>query len=379
MDSDFDFRRVGEFPRRVQSDDQLAQSGGMSLLAPFPGIARYNSESNTIHIKLEGGIRFGVREREGISNSEKILAEEQYGDNRFKKFLQLLDNAGIPSLDYPGRKLSDLIRSVIRFGSSQVILSRVEYTAGIDWSYLFSQRKPAGKELSSFLSSVIPGVEKVHLFPSRMDSGGSGGVWFPEMVAARILTGNGQFSLTRNLEEQGVLYIGPATMWALMDLLFENRPFTHRLVAFTFHDSVSRKSTRSQMYSVPVGYGLAGMLSDQIGDFDAVSVYNGTFGKKDQREVSIEQLENFNPYSDAVFNIVKKGAGNNHTASRGPCSGCSLCERSCPVNASPLSIVTGLEHRFRADRCLICGVCEDICPGGVGLMERIRELTAENH
>ncbi len=366
----------GDFPRRVASGEILGEGVDVKLLSPFPGVARWDEQEKLIQIKPEGGLSFGSRPEIENTNAQKLLDNNGFGENRLDAFQRLILKSGIPSIDYPEISFIDMINRVVGRGPVQIILSQVEYAAGIDWVSIFSNRKSTPRDLSGFLSAIIPGVEKVHIFPGRKISlNAAKGVWLPEMVAARVLSGTGKtLKIGVPIYEQSILYIGPAMMMALLDMLFENQPFLSRLVAITFHDSASSLSESTALFKIPAGYRFLEFLEERYGDLKGYQIYNGSFGRREQREIKRYQLKEFFPYLGNVFNIVKEGAIREANG-RAPCVGCSLCERACPVNASPLSIALGMEERFNKERCLVCGVCEHVCPGGVGLMDRIRQIT----
>ncbi len=347
----------------------------LAILAPFPGLARLEA-NGSINLKLEGGFRLGSTQGKDPVAAREIQARSGDREEAFSFFLHLLKDSGIPVSDEPGHTLFQQFEKISQLPQVQLILSKLDGQGGINWPYLFQNRSPGLKEMSELLTAILPEGSKVHIFPQKKipAGAGNGGVWFPGVTAARVLNGIPGGNFHSSLLDRGILVMGPATLWALMDLLYENKFFHSRLVAVRFHKSLNHISNVTRIYRIPVGFPLMEFLRERFGFQDRTwRVQGGAIPQSGFHEMNLSDLALFLPFGETVLNLSRKNSSLD-TPVAAACTGCYRCERVCPVNASPLSLLTGNRKAFALDRCLVCGICEQSCESRIPLMERIREL-----
>jgi heterodisulfide reductase subunit C len=77
--------------------------------------------------------------------------------------------------------------------------------------------------------------------------------------------------------------------------------------------------------------------------------------------------------------------GRAHEFDAAACMDCGVCSAVCPLDIELLPrrlfrhVLLGMEARLLAETetiysCLLCGLCEESCPGGVRITENVRAL-----
>ncbi len=336
------------------------------MLSPLSGLIEHDLEEKSFLLKVEGTLRLGADSAEIVLPIRSLM--QKSADDRLVSFLEEIDRAGLPSLDFPGNSLGALLGK-ISDERSRMILSLIEPEASIDWRSLFADRKSQFEELISFLSSLNREVRIYH-YPSglnrlRAPQLREFGRNLPVVIALRLL---GKIEIKKLLHEQSVIFLGPATIWALLDYLFEGRVFYSRIAAFRFEHKtgVIKKSPVSQLMN---GASLESVIKSFSSKSRRIEAVTGNYFQNWKKPVDVSSLGTFNIYSGSTVNIVKTGTAGPKNF---PCIQCLMCSSVCPVNASPYSLLMGNTKEFRPNSCIECGLCEYICPSGIELSEAIR-------
>ena len=121
---------------------------------------------------------------------------------------------------------------------------------------------------------------------------------------------------------------------------------------------------------------------------------------------SLEQLkdntgymEDFRPFDDREWELVRKAADMINEATAVPCTGCAYCADGCPAKiaipqyfslynedmreskdkgwTANVTNYQQLTHKFgKAGDCIQCGQCESICPQHLPVMEHLKAVSA---
>lgn len=327
----FHFQPEGEFPRRVVQGDIIASIDGLSLLSPMSGIV--SREESVYTIKVGGALKIGRPEAPTAVDSLEQLCE-------------LLDTGGIVSLDGFGLSVS----SILKAKPEILVLSTLEADGSINWNRTgLLERLP---DLKNLLNS----------FGFRAEITGEGLRSDPFKAAERQIPNLCQKYIPslnpgKPVTEQGIGYLGPATLHALLDLLYNNTGFLRRPVVF-------HSLEKSYLAVVPNG-SAPGTIVDHSGNsaWRAGAFYQTgekvSFSQEEQKGISIYRASAFYQVSDEDEGVL-------------PCTFCMACQKVCPVDASVLSLFTGETESFVRADCFECGLCEYVCESNIPLLNEIR-------
>lgn len=384
-DTGFGFEPVdpSDFPRRVQACEVLARTpNGFPLLAPVPGIADYEPDSHCFLLKTEGAVRLGgAGESDPNPNSAhsfEALRAAAEPEARRAAWLDALQAGALPVLEQRGLSLAagfqSLFDAVGQAGTeAQVVITLRDGTGGIGWPAIFSERSTELESLLALLADLHPGVRVLPL-----DRGPSGaahyGATLPEVVVRRLRAswpGFAPLDPQRSLIEQGILFLGPATLFALIEWLFRGQPFVDRLSTVLLPGTATAKSPLFRLIN---GYSLGQLFQEKVparfhvGDSPNYRIVQGSRFAGTARTPAAELSGELNIFEPAVFEIVRGALPDQRPAPR-PCTACRACDRVCPVQAGPFALLAG--GRFGAERCLECGLCEAACESVIPLSESI--------
>lgn len=166
--------------------------------------------------------------------------------------------------------------------------------------------------------------------------------------------------------EKGIIVNNIATIQAIHNVLFQNIPFTERIVTIA-GDSIPNTGN----YKIPIGMSLNEIQHQLFPDAD-LSNFNIIAGGPMMGKIVTE-----NNYA------IKKGNGGllflqKHSTTDYNCIKCGDCINVCPMNLMPLNFVLDNYvndlQKFKEDRitdCIECGACAYVCPSNVPLIEGI--------
>ena len=386
----FTFKPTGDFPRRVTEGDALAYADDFPMPAPLSGLVLLDEERKVFQIKMEGSFRVGAGAGPDRGLSKEL--EQAKPGEALTLLQQKIRDAGIPSLDFKSRPLFKMFERALSHKRPRIILSRVDPEGLVDWEKVFASRKRDVGALLALFDRVLKqsGQKDYRLynFPKSFDplrsraSMANYGLNLPEKIALEILPADERPEVRTSLEEQGILFIGPATLWALFNLINEQTPFTGRVVALAFQKKARRQlKTRvkdTALYNIPNGYNLGDIFSSiyqaqDNGKREKVRIVQGDIFR--HAPLTPAELEEpfFCGYRPAYFHFLKNDRALYGASPNFPCNGCLACQNICPVNAAPLSLVEGNRSEFNLKDCLLCGLCEYSCDSGIPITEAIKK------
>jgi len=379
----FNFTPFGEFPRRVREGEQLALDGKFPLLAPLTGLVQLNKKESLFHLKMEGVFQIGRSiddENRPYNIISSILINDR--DHAYSLFLQKLREAGIPSLDFFSRPLYELFENALEHPEPYVILSNVDAAGAINWNSIFKKKSFTTDKLINFLGKLLPGAKIINYPPQwqifrSKPSPSNYGSNLPEVIAHELLKSAHNIDFRKPLDKQGIVFLGPATIQALLDHLNDDIPFTSKIAAFRFQMfslKYSRvKKNTTLLFQIPNGMALSDIFNIILEKTERLQIIQGDFFRNSHLNFDSEELQIFNIYQPDVYHIVKRQYQKNYAFDY-PCSGCMACQNVCPVGASPVSIVEGRPDLFRVNDCLLCGLCEYVCESSIQIIEAICDI-----
>lgn len=376
-------------PRRVQEGEAVARAGDFPLLAPLPGILDHEAAAGAgdsaapelparLALKVEGQVRFGQTES-GAGAGLRLLDElQQAGDPR-AAFLQSLREAGLPLLSVRGRSLADEFEATLAAGDPpRIVLARRDGFAGLRWQRLLGTRVAEMESLIRFLLELAPQA-LVRADPPLQgwrpgDPGlapGAFGARLPEARLEHIFPGM-RLDFSRPYSQQGCLWLDPATLWALLDLLFQGRPFLARTAPLRMTRRAAKSSGAGSRFLRLWNGADCGALLDSLRGTEAeLLVAVGDPLRRAPQPAEELRGRPFNAFADSAFLLSHTPLAPLRGANL-PCTGCMLCQRICPVQAAPLALLDGRADAFRAERCVECGLCSAACESGIDLAGLIR-------
>lgn len=171
-----------------------------------------------------------------------------------------------------------------------------------------------------------------------------------------------------NADDVGVLQSNVSTLKAMYDAIFENRPFTHRVVTVT-----GPMINNANNYLIPLGTTVEYVIEQ-----------SGGLKDKDVKMIDGGPMMGV-PFDDVRIPIVKDTTTllffpADDEFQRGDCIHCARCVESCPVALQPILISNAWEKNrldlaknLRAEVCIQCGLCTYICPAKIPLLANIRQ------
>ncbi len=377
----FDFSPVGEFPRRVRQGDKLAERDSFPLLAPLSGLVQHDEENKLFELRMEGAFRLGgdVSDAERPMHLIDELNKSGKKEQARAAFLEQLRDSGIPSLDFKSCPLFAQFKKALEHKQPVVIMSYLDPEGAVHWEALSKEGKDGKEELNrlgDFLERTLGNSVKTYrarpAFASARPDAANYGRNLPEVQARRTLRGIRDVASSPSLEEQGIVYLGPATLRALLAFLNEGTPFVERLTAIRFERGVLKHAHKgvkgTVLYRLPNGFALSEILEQLLNRPERCAITRGDIFRHEPLAADADQWAIFDGFNAATYHVTRRVSP---TAGDMPCSGCFACENVCPVDASPLSLVEGRTGNFRVDDCLLCGLCDYVCDSRINIRDAV--------
>ncbi len=367
----FPFAALGEFPRRVREGEVIARAGDFPLLAPMPGILDLNANSDSFILKVEGNLQLG-KARPGERPIDALLQQSQ----PLPALLELIRENGLASLEFHALRLDEALRKTLQAPRPLIILARVDPEGAIAWPQLFEERAADLAQLATLLARLGPEVE-VEITPQgridafRARSFATRPERLPETLVGS-LAGERAVDLNAPFAEQGICFLGPATLWALCDALFEGRAFTGRPAAVLRYTARGKLSA-ARLVRAPNGADLTLLLGDEHVHAGGVIAGDPVFHR--HASELPETIRSFNAFRMSSFYATPADFAPLRGANLS-CTGCFACQAICPTAANPLALLENRSGDFDAGRCVECGLCEYVCESGIGFSTVVRSVRA---
>ena len=116
----------------------------------------------------------------------------------------------------------------------------------------------------------------------------------------------------------------------------------------------------------------------------------------EQMKDNADFMSELKPLTADEYKIIERAVEELKKADTIPCTKCGYCVESCPMDIATPSIfaamnfvrlydhLDGAKHQYRfideerrADHCIQCGACEDVCPQHIGIRELLQKAAAE--
>ena len=128
-----------------------------------------------------------------------------------------------------------------------------------------------------------------------------------------------------------------------------------------------------------------------VGSMPGVDIVLSGMSNLEQVEENIELFSPLAPITDSETAVIEKAMDVFRSLDLTGCTACRYCAK-CPQNISIHDLLCGYDDIVRfgsswtlqmyrqfqkdhlADKCTKCGICEDICPQGLKIIDRIKEI-----
>lgn len=380
----FDFQLTGEYPRRVEAGDVLATDpSGFPMSAPLPGVVYAPEGTRRLVLRTEGFIA-------GTSGQGLLSVPD---DVDASTFLDGIFQSGLCSFDFPGTPLSSLLQRAFQHERPLIILSRAAVSTAIDWNRILKTRRPEIERFKAWLQPACVALTgkavEVIEFPTSNANMSNRlyaadiGHRLPPVVSRRFRL---DLQTAHNLAAQGIAYLGPATLNAILDFAFHGKAPTARHVALTAHPTVARKIglQSPRLYRLYNGQPIGDIVDRSLPANRALLVAGAFPDVPEPLELAVAGTDdaadrpqaeaipaNYNLFGPDVLQWVPPSALNRARIEL-PCTACGACNAICPVNARPFALASAQPTRFRSDLCMQCGLCTHSCPANIALDEMIR-------
>lgn len=341
---------MGEFPRRTEIGEILFQSGTSRILSPVNGIAYFDNTQNSVHLRIDGELSFRP-------NYER--QEFTYLELKTK-----LDNLGILSLDFSGYLISELMDTFTAGEGSIVVFSPYTQEGHIDFhSMLYTKLKPEVDAFKSTLESIFKKSKVMDFITDK-----PGPYRYPDGNPRYFISKKCNQPLEKEFPHKNVLYLGPETLYHIIQALYYNIPFHERHLSVSVINKKGVEEGEARVFRVKNGTNLTHFFDTILKKnnyryFTINSIYN----KQPVFEIGAEFLFDFLKHHSIILSESK-----NPTDVPGMCNDCNDCSYFCPVSADPRALLDKDKSSFQKDRCLECGLCSVYCPVQIDFYELIK-------
>lgn len=345
---------LGDFPRRVELGEVVLRNEDIQILSPLDGIAELET-SKRIRIRPDGKLNFPL--------------EHNLKEYSFSEFCDKLEKLGIVSLDFENTpSLSKLIQEFQDKEDSIIVFAPFTESHFIDFRTKILEKHKS--ELQTFiqnLSKFFPKSQLYNFFSNSKD--------FKTYVYPR---GNPNYFLSRYCNQplntkisfKKVLYLGPETLYHIIQALYYSLPFVERSISIHVINQDGFLEGEPRVYKIKNGTNLnifLSMIREKYG-YKYFTI-NSFFGKYPVYEIGAEFIFDIYNYN-AIIICESLVTGRKETL----CIDCNDCNYFCPVYANPRALLNKNKSSFSSEQCIECGLCSVFCPSHIDFFNRIKEF-----
>ncbi|MCX5693892.1 MAG: electron transport complex subunit RsxC [Candidatus Omnitrophica bacterium] len=211
----------------------------------------------------------------------------------------------------------------------------------------------------------ITGI-KVKVLPSDYPQGGEKQL-IKNILGKEIPRGKLPFDI-------GVLVQNVATVYAIYEAVYKNKPLIERIVTVT-----GSCLENPQNLLVPIGTPIKDLIEfcGPLKDEPAKIIIGGPM-------MGIAQFTDEVPIIKSSSGLLLMGKSEAKMYDEDPCIRCAACVRGCPVGLMPCQInlasermLWNLTKEYGASDCIECGICNYVCPSNRRLLQTIKRAKLE--
>lgn len=343
----------GEYPRRVNIGEPIAEDENISLLSPVNGIAKvekdYISQISTVKLFIDGKL---------VQNNPFNNFEFDFNTLKEKLF-----QSGITSLDFENSSIISMLNNLKRDRESFIVFSPFTRENLVDFKDRIFQNYSS--ELAQFkknLSMIFPEVNTIDFMTNKNIP-----FQYPDGEPRYFLHKYCGFDISQKLEENRIVYFGPETIYYLLKALYYDTPFFEREVPIIIIDARGNMIGGSGVFNIKNGLNLKEYFKTIKGNFKYFTI--NSFYKKNPI-FNLEEDFIFDIYNHSCI-IICKSKINEQTETN--CIECDDCSHYCPVQANPRALIDNNYQEFKKDICIECGICSVFCPSHINLEQKIQD------
>ncbi len=330
-----DIKFNGEFPRRVQQYEKLAEYNGFYINSPLAGIA-YKSQNNDSNFLIKVSGRNEIHNY--FSNPKEIIKIDL---NQDRDWLQFFNEKGLYSFEY-NQSLYYLLKNSNNINEIFFLL----YDPYIPqfWHHLFLHYLEELYQFKTWFNRFFP---KLNIFFLPL---------LEELNKNKILNSKDNYKYhfkyvqfyNQNQNKKSYVF-SPSTLFSILRALFFDEPYTKSV--FVLKDYKINK--------IYIGFYYHGSNLIEI-----YNRYSYLMNLSTKNKIHLSEHFYFNIYNDYYYYFKDQ-------SSKNICTGCFICNHYCPVQANPMSLFEKKEY-FKKELCILCGLCEEVCESNLNIMDKIR-------
>ncbi len=350
---------VGNFPRRVEIGESILQYEEFQVLSPVDGIAELQPNVK-IQIRLDGRLN---------SPTEYNLREFS-----FHEICDKLKKLGVVSLDFNSTpSIYKMLQNFQDDKDAIIVFAPFTENNFIPFRNKIVERYKS--ELQTFIENLRKLFPKSKLYDFLVNLWEFKNYTYPHGNPYYFLNKYCNKPLHTPIPSNKILYLGPETVYHILQALYHSLPFTERLVSIHIINQNGFLEGENRVYKIKNGTNLNVFLSiirEKYG-YKYFTV-NSFFEKYPVYEIGAELI--FDIYSYSSFIICESLVRDKRETI---CIDCNDCNYFCPVYANPRALLDKDKSFFLSKQCIECGLCSVFCPSHIDFSTRIKEFKQEEH
>ena len=342
---------VGDFPRRVNIGELLYQDSSNRILSPINGLAFLNSQENNISLRIDGELNFKPK-----------YEKKEYNINDIKS---KLNDLGVVSLDFNCEPFSKFLEEFSGSRESLVVFSPITAEGNYDYkSVILSKYKPEFDTFKKSIEKTFPNSRVLDFLVEKKVS-----YKYPDGLYELFIKKYCNVTQASFITHKNILYIGPETLYYILQALYYNFPFHERLVSVNILNKKGKFEGDSKYFNIKNGTNLSNFLLYFKNKYKYnYFTINSLYSKQPALEIGEDFI--YNIYNHSSFYICET---KNSSTTEGICIDCGDCNYYCPVNANPKALLNVNINDFKKDICVNCGICTVFCPANIDFQFRIEK------
>ncbi|NBU97084.1 MAG: hypothetical protein EBS19_02535, partial [Spirochaetia bacterium] len=302
---------VGDFPRRVNIGELLYQDSSNKVLSPINGLAFLNSQDNNISLRIDGELNFKPKYERKEFNINEIKSK--------------LNELGVVSLDFNCEPFSKFVEEFAGSSESLIVFSPITAEGNYDYkSVILSKYKPEFDTFKKSMEKTFPNSKVLDFLVEKKVS-----YKYPDGLYNLFLKKYCNITQPKFISHKNILYIGPETLYYLLQALYYNSPFHERLVSVNILNKKGKFEGDAKYFTIKNGTNLSNFLQYFKDKYRyKFFTINSLYNKQPVLEIGEDFI--YSIYNHSSFYICE---AKNTSVNEGICIDCGDCNYYCPVNA----------------------------------------------